>query len=264
MNSSDAINITSWYRPASLGAARLLACKAADGVCLAFPGLFLLGTTALETMQPGYNRVTDTISELVLGHFGWVETGLFLSFAAILWLIALRTRGALAPLALAGLGFVIIAAFPTEAPTAGPTMASLIHEYTAQATALLLPAACFCLAHRWQTDSEHRFIVSCSIAAGVVGLMLNLAGFLAVYGDTEWIGAIERLVMLNGLIWLELINLHLWLVKRMSRTSGVRSDFGRRRVVFSGFFGRTDRQTVKVPVSRSGVSNQPKHACRRS
>ena len=218
----------------------------ADASCLAFPPLFLLGTTVLEAAQPGYDRVASTISELVWGQSGWAQTALFLAFAAALLLLAFKLRPATVPLAMAGLAFIIIAIFPTVAPGSHPTPGSQVHEVTAQGIALLLPVACFSLAHTWRTDSNHRSIVTLSLAAGVIGLALNLAGFLAVYGDTKWIGAVERLVMLNGLVWLELVGLHLWITHRKlaaHRTPGIWLD------TLIDLIRAPGRRPVKVPMS---------------
>ena len=97
----------------------------------------------------------------------------------MLILFALRMREALFPLTAASLGFVIIAAFPTQAPGAEPSIASLIHKYSAQCIAAAPPVACFCLAWKLQANGEYRFIVTCSLTAGVIGVILNLIEFLA-------------------------------------------------------------------------------------
>jgi hypothetical protein len=183
----------------------------ANIACTAFPATFLLGTTALEIYQPGYNRLSDTISELVWGPSGWVENALFMAFAIALSIFAFRMRATSIPLAAAALGFAIISVFPTQAPGAGPSPGSLIHQYSAQGIALALPIACFITAKNIEDNEENRFIIICSLTAGILGVFLNLAGFLAVYGETAWMGAAERLVMLNGLIWLQIVGIHLWL-----------------------------------------------------
>ncbi|MEL7561551.1 DUF998 domain-containing protein [Dehalogenimonas sp. 4OHTPN] len=216
------------------------ASRAADAACLGFPLLFMAATTALETIQPGFDRVANTISELVWGPFGWVEAAMFACFAAVMALSALRLREAALPLGLAAAGFMLIAVFPTQAPGGGQTAASLIHELSAQTIAALLPAACFCLAYRLRKDPAHRAAVSFSVTAGIIGTVFNAAGFVAVHTDAAWIGAIERLIMLNGLIWLELMTLLRWAAERPAvsmrtaagidnRAAAVRVDCCRRR-----------------------------------
>jgi len=218
--------------------------KAANLVCLAFPGTFLAGTTALEISQPGYNRVADTISELVWGPTGWIENLLFMAFAAVLILFSLRMRAAAAPLVAASLGFAIISIFPTQAAGAEPSTASLIHQYAAQGIAAALPIACFCLARKLHANEEYRFIVTCSVTAGVIGLILNLAGFLALYGGSEWVGAAERLIMLNGLIWLQITGLHTWLSRRKSPSACCTNN--NRSSTFANLVGRPAAQPVRV------------------
>ena len=219
-----------------------------DVICLAFPVVFLFGTAALETAQPGYNRITDTISELVWGQSGWIENALFIVFAFALSVFALRIRAAFVPLLMAAIGFVIIAIFPTEAPGAPLTLVSLIHLYTAQGIALALPFACFCLAYKLQSSEENNFIVICSVTAGTIGLILNLAGFMAIYGQTEWIGAAERLVMFNGLAWLQILSAHLYLTGRKAGMS-CKSNTGSKGLRFSTTPDRSRVQPVRVPVT---------------
>jgi hypothetical protein len=223
--------------------------NAAGVAGLGFPIAFVAGTTALEINQPGYNRVTDTISELVWGPAGWVENVLFLAFAVVLVGFALKIRPALIPLVAAALGFVIIAIFPTTASGAQPTLESLIHQYTAQGIALALPAACFSLARNLKPKEQYRFIVTCSLTAGAVGIFLNLVGFLAIYGETGWVGAAERLVMLNGLIWLQIIGIHTWQVKRKSTTACCGST-GRQRKL-EALVGRIPVQPAAVKATSS-------------
>ncbi len=157
-------------------------------------------------------------------------------------------RVAVIPLALAALGFIVIAIFPTQAPGARQTLESLVHQYAAQGIAMALPLACLVLARKWQAIAEHRFIVTCSLAAGAIGASLNFAGFLAVYGDTEWIGAAERLVMLNGLIWLQLVSIHLWLLNRRP-TISIRLERNHRLAVLAAVFSRPAQQPARVPVT---------------
>ncbi|WP_158513502.1 DUF998 domain-containing protein [Dehalogenimonas formicexedens] len=184
---------------------------------LAFPAIFLGGTTALEIYQPGYNRVSNTISELVWGPAGWVENLMFVAFALTLVLLGMRIMAARLPLLAAALGFAVIAVFPTQAPDSAPTFGSLVHQYTAQGIAAALPVACFMLARTLRKCEEHRFLVMCSLTGGVIGATLNLAGLVAIYADTNWIGGIERLIVLNGLIWIQLSSIHLWLADRKAR-----------------------------------------------
>ena len=225
--------------------------------CLAFPAVFLIGTTAVENTQTGYNRIADTISELVWGTSGWVENVLFLAFAIALSMFALRMRAAFIPLMAAALGFIIIAIFPTQWSGDGPTLQSTIHQYSAQGIALALPVACFCLAQKLQSREETRFIATCSLTAGAIGIILNLAGFLAVYGQTGWVGGAERLVMLNGLIWLQLVSIHLWLLGRKPSTACCNSDD--RTASFANLVVHQTPQIFEVKVS----SEQDKFGYRR-
>lgn len=216
--------------------------RAADAACLGFPLVFMAVTTALETVQPGFNRVADTISELVWGPFGWIEAAMFGCFAAVTALSAIRLREAALPLGMAAAGCMLIAVFPTQAQGGGQTAASLIHELSAQTIAALLPAACFCLAYRLRKEAAQRAAVSFSVTAGVIGLVFNLFGFIAVHTDAAWIGAVERLIMLNGLIWLELMTLLRWSAERPVLSESQAAGIDNRAAVRVACCRRRDRR----------------------
>jgi hypothetical protein len=197
-----------------------------SAACVIFPLLFIAATGYLETIQPGYSRSADTISELVWGNLGWLLNVAFITIAFNLWLVAARLKIAALPLGLIGLGFIVIAIFPTAAPGGSVTAPAIIHEVTVEIIAALFPVACFSLAKSWLNTPQHHNVAICCLVAGLTGIVLNLAGFIALHGDSAWIGAVERLIVLNGLAWLQLLSLHLimlqtpWPLATVSRLAG--------------------------------------------
>jgi len=168
-------------------------------------------------VQSGYSRITDTVSMLVWGSHGWLETILFCLNGVFLLLFALRLyrasrdtagKAGIAMLALAGVSFIIIASCPTLAPGAEPSLRSQAHEYAARGISAIFPLACLLLALSWKSNPAYKNIVNWTIAFGVIGLMLNCIGLFYVAGDLEWIGALERLIILNGFAWLAVLGLH--------------------------------------------------------
>ena len=189
--------------------------RTADYVMLAIPLCFMAVTAALENIHPAYSRVANTISELVWGPYGWLETVLFCAFGLMLVVFAWKLHNAVesrfsakigvSALALMGLAFFIIAIFPTEAPGTAETLPSLIHEHTAQAIAFLFPIACFLLLPGLKNGGAFPHLYASTFIAGAAGLILNIVGLVCVVGDGSWLGAIERAVMLNGIVWLGII-----------------------------------------------------------
>lgn len=164
----------------------------------------------METLQTDYDRMVNTISQLVLGSHGWLETLLFVAFGAVLVGLANRLRGVSVFLLPAGVALFMVAAFPTVAPGENETMVSIIHEYAAMAAVALLPAACFKLYLCLKSDAASREMRMICLAAGICGLILGLAGLLALSTESNYIGAIERMILLNGLIWLQAVGIYIW------------------------------------------------------
>ncbi len=204
-----------------LGRPRILRtlASAADTWAALTPPLFLLVTLLLESVPAGYSRIHNTISELALLPYGWVETALFVLMGLALLLIAgrlyhaqpgwLSARLSAAMMALAGLGFLIIAVCPTGPDGSAPTTAALIHRYTAMGIAALSPLISLALAWGLRHARQDRLVFLCLLATGLAGLGLGLAGVFAVAYDLAWLGGLERAVTLGGLVGVEVIIFYL-------------------------------------------------------
>ncbi len=223
---------------------------AANIAAVAVPATFLLGTAALESVQTGYSRITDTVSELVWGHSGWLEALLFCLNGLFLLLFAARlhrccagmaNKAGTAMLALAGLSFITIAFCPTLAPGAAPSLTSQIHEYTARGISVIFPLACLFLALDWRKLPAYRTIANVTLAFGAIGLILNCIGLLYVTGQLEWIGALERLIILNGFAWLAVLGLHFCHVTHQSHCAKPSRVAGLARQSQMGFRTLTSR-----------------------
>jgi hypothetical protein len=188
-----------------------------DIAAVIVPSVFILGTAALESGQTGYSPITDTVSELVWCSGGWMEALLFCLNGLFLLLFAARlhrccgdmaNKAGTAMLALAGLSFLTIAVCPTLAPGAAPSFQSVVHEYSARGMSAIFPLACMLLALSWKNNPAYKNISRITVGFGVVGLVLNAIGLLYVAGDLEWIGALERMIILNGFAWLAVLGLY--------------------------------------------------------
>jgi hypothetical protein len=198
------------------------------------PIAFLAATLVLESVNPGYDRVRDTISSLVWGQYGWTEAVVFFLFGASVLALVFRlgridgrlSKGKvslkIARLLLAAIsaGFLVIAFCPTYHPLAGSMTAASIHEFTVRAMALLFPLECAftaaALPHRplWMVLREYTWI---SAAAGVV---LVIPAAVAVMTNAPWLGAIERVLLANGLIWTEAMAVSTFRLQQETYTHG--------------------------------------------
>jgi len=194
--------------------------KFTDASVMGLPAVFLGLSALLESGYTGYNRILNTVSELVWGPNGWLETCLFVLAGLVLPLLAWRMwlvlsgrnirKVASLIIAVMGLAFITIAIFPTASPDSAPDMVSTIHEKAAQLIAFLFPCACALAACGLKNDPRFAMLYTCSLIASGLGLLLNVVGLVAIVADTEWLGAAERAVMMNGFIWLGVAGYNLW------------------------------------------------------
>jgi hypothetical protein len=188
------------------------------GVFVAFvPVLFFFTSISLGSLDPAYDWLKNTISELIWGQYGWVLALEFCLFGIVLIALALRlkinfavdikSKLALVLLMLIGIGFLIIAVFPTRAPGAAQSISGLIHQNTVRVMAGLFPASCLLFGAGVKRGPQTAIIRIQSLAAGVMGIVLIVPGAVATLTDSAWLGAIERIILINGLLWIEVITL---------------------------------------------------------
>lgn len=190
------------------------------GTVVTGPVIFAATTVVLESIQPGYDRIHDTFSRLVWGQYGWLETGCFFLFALVLAVLALNLnqlnitrrslRFAILMISLMSAGFVIIAVIPTNAPGEPTTLTVSIHRFTAGLICFLFPVVCLSIAKGLRGDSTSKRIRNFSLATGWIGIALSIAGILIIVTETPWKGAIERIILANGIFWIEVVGI--WLL----------------------------------------------------
>ena len=207
---------------------------AADAGAITGPVVFIGVMVLLESLQPQFDPLRQTISALVWGPFGWLQTVVFYLFGLLLILLAAKIRrlvtgrltagSAAAALLLVGLGFTVVAICPTRAPDAPATVVSALHEISARAIVVVFPVASLLTSvGLWRCRA--RKASACALLAGIVGLALIAAGILLFTRNLPYIGLLERAMLVNGLVWLELVGVLLVQAhRRMSVGGTVTSD----------------------------------------
>ena len=219
------------------------------GICVAFvPVMFVLTSASLGFLDPAYDWVRNTISELIWGQHGWILAVEFCLFGIVLvalawrlktnFAIGLKSKVGLVLLALIGVAFLVIAVFPTRAPGAPESLAGFIHLNTVRVMTVLLPASCLLIGADIRNDPETRIIRVQSLAAGVMGILLIVPGAIATLTDASWLGAIERVILINGLLWIEVMTISVTfpgIIRQLDRRFG------------SGFIAKVDVQGLPLP-----------------
>jgi hypothetical protein len=186
-------------------------------IALTGPVFFVLTTAILESINIGYDRIHDEISALVWGQQGWCQTGVFyfmaLALACLAWrLYQLNARKRTIKLgsvllALTGMTFLVIAIFPTRAPGEAMSTLAMVHTQAARLLCTFFPIACLLFGVALRRHPVFNKTAEYSLIAGLVGLMLVLAGIFITIEQAPLIGILERLMLFNGIMWIEIMGI---------------------------------------------------------
>ena len=168
--------------------------------------------------SPDYNMVRDSISSLALTRLGFIQT---IGFLAIGLLIEIFTAGLLfnikgvrgfrysiGLLVFFGFALLLIGAFRTD-PVGGPdTVEGSIHNLTATGAFWIFPVAILIIAPSLRNDPDWRGIFLYTVIAAILAVALVIT--LGVLPDeTSWFGLLERILVANMIIWVEISAINL-------------------------------------------------------
>jgi MFS family permease len=179
------------------------------------PIVVVVGDLAASLSTPGYSPVRDSVSSLALTGIGWLQSICFLAmgllleiFVAGLFFNIRRARGFLAGivlLALCGFVLMLIAAFHMG-HSGAPPIDGTIHTIASYGLGLLFPIAILSLAPSFKSTPKWKNIFIYTLIAGVLALGLILGALLTK--QIGWFGLYERIIILNALIWVEVVAIH--------------------------------------------------------
>jgi hypothetical membrane protein len=181
------------------------------------PVVVVIGDLAASLSTPNYSLVRDSISSLALTPIGWLQSICFLAmgllevfFVAGLFFNIRRARGfrpGIGLLALCGFVLMLIAAFRMDAPEGPRTTAGIIHTIASYGLGLLFPIAILLLTPSLKSDPNWKNIFVYTLVAGVLAFALIMG---ALFADQRgWFGLYERIIILNALVWVEVVAVHL-------------------------------------------------------
>jgi hypothetical protein len=171
--------------------------------------------------SPDYNMVRDSISSLALTRLGFIQT---IGFLAIGILVEIFTAGLLynirgvwgfrfsiALLVFFGFMLLLIGAFRTD-PVGGPTTTEgIIHGITAIGAFWVFPVAVLVISPSLKRDPAWKNLFLYSIIAGLLAIV-----FVIIIGvlpdDASWFGLLERILVANMIIWVEVAAIRLLLL----------------------------------------------------
>jgi hypothetical membrane protein len=182
--------------------------------------------------NPGYSLIRDSISSLALTSLGWLQT---IGFLALGLLVEIYTAGLLYNIKRArwfhlgiaifvffGFAMLMIGAFHTD-PVGGPrTFEGTIHGIMARVTFSLFAVAILALAPAIKKDPDWRYLFRYTIVTAVLAVVLGIV--LRFFPEkTGWFGLIERILVANMILWVEVTAINL-LRLSLKRRKTVRLD----------------------------------------
>ena len=179
------------------------------------PIVVIVGDLATSLSLPDYSPIRDSVSSLAWTDLGWLQTICFLAmglllviFVAKLFLNIRRAKGfhaGIVLLALCGFVLMLIAAFHMGHAGA-PPIDGTIHTIASYGLGLLFPIAILSLAPSFKSTPNWKNIFIYTLVAGILALALILGALLAE--QRGWFGLYERIIILNALIWVEVVAIH--------------------------------------------------------
>ena len=183
------------------------------------PIVVIVGDLVASLSIPGYSPVRDTVSSLALTSVGWLQSICFLAmgllleiFVAGLFFNIRRARGfhaGIGLLALCGFVLMLIATFHMDHPGA-PPIDGTIHTIASYGLGLLFPFAILLLAPSFKSTPNWKNIFVYTLIASVLAFGLIIGAFLNEQRGwlKGWFGLYERIIILNALIWAEVVAIH--------------------------------------------------------
>ena len=179
------------------------------------PIIVIVGDLAASLSVPGYSPIRDSVSSFALTSLGWLQSICFLAMGTLLVIFVgglyfgiRRARGfhaGITLLALCGFVLMLIATFHMD-HSGAPPIDGRIHTIASYGLGLLFPVAVLSLSPSFKRTPSWRGIFVYTLIAGVLAFGLIIG---AIFGNQRgWFGVYERIIILNALVWVEVVAIH--------------------------------------------------------
>jgi hypothetical protein len=214
----------------SVAAARRLDAHSATALAgMAAPLVLVAADWTAAAGARNYSFISDSISSLALTRLGYVPiigfmvAGLLIEvFIAGLLYNVRHDRGfhaGITAMVLFGFFMLLVGAFRTDPDgTAVRSVHGIIHGLSATFTFWLFPIGLFCLARSLKHDPDWTSLYRYTLVTGALGVVLAI---VAIFLDKHigWFGLLERAVVANMIIWVEIAAFRMLLLS-LKRTGG--------------------------------------------
>ncbi len=178
--------------------------------------LFVIIMLTLDAIQPGDNPIVKTISELVYGSYGWLQTLafiafgiLFLAFVVRLYSMTRRKIGSITGasfFSVTGISFFLVAAYPAQTGGLEMTFQGLMHNSFAGLISASFIIGCIAFAFHFRRDPHWRGYWPYTILTVVLCLAFALL-WAVIPPEWQLRGLSERLLLISGFAWVSFVSL---------------------------------------------------------
>lgn len=184
---------------------------------------FFVGVFTVEGwLRPGYDPLRTYVSDLAIGPRGWIQVVSFFVLGALILLFARgvaaefpegkASRAGPVLLGIIGVGLFVSGLFVTD-PTGTPrdqvSLVGRLHNLFGAVVFSLSPVSCCVFFRRFHADHSWRALAWWTLAAGAIttsSVILMAVGPAqppaAPNAFNNWVGAIQRTVLVTYLAWL--------------------------------------------------------------
>jgi hypothetical membrane protein len=194
---------------------------------IAGPVLFWSILIILSFLNPEYNAIQDSMSRLVFGPYGWLQTFNFILLGLTIGCLGLALRLGLGPgremniitaiFAVMAAGQIVSGVFKADFPPSDIISShALVHQIGASAAALGFPLCAFLCVPIFRRLPAWQGLAAFSLSMGVVIILLDAVReiLLPTHWLDPWFGLFERVLLLAIIIWSETVAVRLWSVYR--------------------------------------------------
>ena len=198
-------------------------------ICMIGVVLFWVILFIAQSLKPGYNLIVQSLSDLALGPYGWLQTidSFLLAFVAIslgfgFYYGMHKKRGLRTVTILFGamaFGEIIAGIFHVDWVKTPMSIHALFHQVGASITAIAFPVAAFMLLPSLKADPHWKGLVNYTFVVAVSMLTLEITRevLLLTTWLNPWFGLYEKGLLVNSLVWIEVMAIHLLRVTNMRK-----------------------------------------------
>jgi len=190
-------------------------------ICIIGVVLFWVILFIAQSLNPGYNPISHSVSDLALGPYGWLQTIAFFLLGLVVISLGFglyygmrKKRGLRAVVVLFGamaFGEIIAGIFRVDLVKTPLSIHALVHQIGASITAIAFPVAALVLLPGLKSNPQWKGLFNYTFAVAVSMLILEIARevlLLTTWLD-PWFGLYEKGLLVNSLAWIVVMAIHL-------------------------------------------------------